>query len=48
MEGGVRPDGVGGELATALRDHGIEVGECGEVPVRDRLVHQRPQPLGRL
>src|SRR3712207_8978678 len=29
-------------------DGGVELGEAGEVPVGDRLVHQRPKALGGL
>ncbi len=48
MEGGVRPDAGGVEALAALGDDGIEVGERGEMPVGDRLVHQRPEALGGL
>ena len=43
MEVGVRPDGGGVETAAALGDGGVELGEAGEAPVGDRLVHQRPE-----
>ncbi len=44
----MRPDGGGIEAAAALGDNGVEVVERGEVLVGDRLVHQRPEPLGGL
>ena len=48
MEVGVRLEGGGIELATALGDGGAEFVERGEVPIDDRLVHQGPEVLGGL
>ena len=48
MEVGVRSEGGGIELATALGDGGAEFVERGDVPIDDRLIHQRPEMLGRL
>ena len=48
MEVGVRLEGGGIELATALGDGGAEFVERGEMPIDDRLIHQRPEMLGRL
>ena len=48
MEVGVRSEDGGIELATALGDGGAEVVERGEMPIGDRLIHQRPEMLGRL
>ncbi len=48
MEMGVRPDGIGIQTAAAPGDGGVERVQRGEVPVGDRLVHQRPETLGRL
>jgi hypothetical protein len=43
MEVGVRSEGGGIELATALGDGGAEFVERGEMPIDDRLIHQRPE-----
>ena len=48
MEVGVRLEGGGIELATALGDDGAEVVERGDMPIGDRLIHQRPEMLGGL
>src|SRR3954470_18135509 len=48
MEVGVRSEGGGIELATALGDGGAEFVERGEMPIDDRLIHQGPEMLGRL
>ena len=48
MEVGVRLEGSGIELATALGDDGAEFVERGEVPIDDWLIHQGPEVLGRL
>src|SRR3954452_14489403 len=48
MEVGVRSEDGGIELATALGDGGAEFVEQGEMPIGDRLIHQRPEMLGRL
>jgi hypothetical protein len=48
VELGVRPDGGGVETAAALGDGGVELGEAGEMPIDDRLIHQRPEALGGL
>src|SRR3954451_21694896 len=48
MEVGVRSEDGGIELATALGDGGAEFVERGEMPIGDRLIHQRPEMLGRL
>ena len=44
----MRPDGGGVEAAAALGDGGVELGERGEMPIDDRLIHQRPEALGGL
>ncbi len=48
MEAGVRAYGGRVEAAAALGAGGVEVIEGCEVPVDDRLVHQRPESLGGL
>jgi hypothetical protein len=48
MEVGVRLKGSGIKLATALGDGGAEFVERGDVPIDDRLIHQRPEMLGGL
>jgi hypothetical protein len=48
MEVGVRSEDGGIELATARGDGGAEVVERGEMPIGDRLIHQRPEMLGWL
>ena len=48
MEVGVRLEGGGIELATAFGDDDAEFVERGEVPIDDRLIHQRPEMLGGL
>src|SRR3954468_20059082 len=48
MEVGVRSEDGSIELATARGDGGAEVVERGEMPIGDRLIHQRPEMLGRL
>ena len=48
MEVGVRLEGGGVELATALGDDGGEFVERGDVPIDDGLIHQGPEMLGRL
>src|SRR4051812_26709737 len=48
MEVGVRLEGGGIELTTARGDGGAELVERGDVPIDDRLIHQRPEMLGGL
>ena len=48
MEVGVRLEGSGIELVTALGDGGAEFVQRGEMPIGDRLIHQRPEMLGGL
>jgi hypothetical protein len=48
MEVGVRLEGSGIELTTARGDGGAEFVERGDVPIDDRLIHQRPEMLGGL
>ena len=48
MEVGMWLEGGGIELATARGDGGAEFVERGDMPVDDRLIHQRPEMLGGL
>ncbi len=48
MEVGVWLEGVGIELLTARGDDGAEFVERGDMPIDDRLIHQRPEMLDRL
>ena len=48
MEVGVRLEGGGIELATAFGEDGAEVVQQGDMPIGDRLIHQRPEMLGGL
>ena len=50
METGVRPEAgrVGLERPTPVHEHRLQRVQVGEGAVGDRLVDQRPQPLGRL
>jgi hypothetical protein len=48
MEVGVRLEGSRIELATAFGEDGAEVVQRGDMPIGDRLIHQRPEMLGRL
>jgi hypothetical protein len=48
MEVGMRLEGGGIELATALGDDGVEFVQRSEVPIDDRLVQQGPEMFGGL
>ena len=48
MEVSVRLEGSGIELATAFGEDGAEVVQRGDMPIGDRLIHQRPEMLGGL
>src|SRR3954451_7628087 len=48
MEVGVRLKGSRIELTTARGEDGAEFVERGDVPIDDRLIHQRPEMLGGL
>src|SRR5919107_5232099 len=48
MKVSVRLEGSGIELATARGEGGAEVVQRGDMPIGDRLIHQRPEMLGRL
>ncbi len=48
MKVGVRSDGGRVEATAALGDNSVEIIKGGEVLVRDRLVHEWPEPLGGL
>ncbi len=48
MEVGVRLESGGIEPAATLGDDGAELVERGDMPIDDRLVHQRPETLGGL
>ena len=46
MKVGVWAYGGGIQAAATLGDDGAEIGQGRETLIGDRLVHQRPQPLG--
>jgi len=48
MEVGVRLESGGIELTAAFGDEGAEFVEGCDMPVDDRLIDERPEPLGRL
>jgi len=48
MEVGVRLEDGSIEPAAALGDEGAQFVQRGDMPIDDRLVHQRPEPLGGL
>src|SRR5215211_19740 len=48
MEVGVRLESGGIEPAAALGDDGGELVQRGDMPIDDRLIHQRPETFGGL
>src|SRR5215204_2534182 len=48
MEVGVRLESGGIEPAAALGDDGGELVQRGDMPIGDRLIHQRPETFGGL